>query len=68
MRVIAPIEPALTWPPGHRVRDQVPAVAAHLEFMRARCADGSLLLGRPLRDGSASPRGRAQHRRHRGRA
>ena len=51
MRVLARITPGPTWRSGHTVWEQGPAVAAHLEYMRARYDDGSLLVGGPLRDG-----------------
>ena len=51
MRMLARITPGPTWRPGRTVWEQGPAVAAHLEYMRTRYADGSLLVGGPLRDG-----------------
>ncbi len=53
MRVLARITPGPTWRPGRTVWEQGPSVAAHLEYMAARYADGSLLVGGPLRDGMA---------------
>ena len=51
MRVLARITPGPTWRPGRTVWEQGPAVSAHLDYMRDRYADGSLLVGGPLRDG-----------------
>lgn len=43
--------PCPTWASGRTVWEQGPAVSAHLDYMRDRYADGSLLVGGPLRDG-----------------
>ena len=53
MRVLAHINPGPAWRPGQPVWGQGSAVQAHLEYMRDRYDDGTLLVGGPLRSGLA---------------
>jgi uncharacterized protein YciI len=51
MRVIAHISPGPQWRQGRTVFQQGEAVEQHLDFMRARYDDGSLLIGGPRAGG-----------------
>jgi uncharacterized protein YciI len=51
MRVLARIVPGPAWLPGKSVYQQGLAIAAHLAFMGAQFAKGSLLMGGPSATG-----------------
>lgn len=53
MRVLVRITPGPRWLPGRSVYRQGPLVEAHLDYMRERFDDRSLLIGGPLRSGMA---------------
>lgn len=53
MRVVVSITPGPSWAPGKSVYRQGPLIEAHLDYMRERFDDRSLLIGGPLRSAMA---------------